>query len=69
MVLLTCCIKILSPYHAGIFQNGDLKYFQVAKPPLPLYTRILKADPTPVLGDTPRFFFQQNDLKGCKRDY
>ena len=41
------CIKVLSPYHAGIFQNGNLEYFQVATTPLPLYTWILTADPTP----------------------
>ena len=29
-------LKVLAPYHADIFQNGDLKYFEVATtPPLP----------------------------------
>ena len=26
------------------------------------------AHPTPILGEYPRFFFHQNDRKGCKRD-
>ena len=27
-------LKVLAPYHADIFQNGDLKYFEVATTPL-----------------------------------
>ena len=26
-------MKVLAPYHADIFQNGDLKYFEVATIP------------------------------------
>ena len=59
-------LQVLGPYHADIFQNGDLKYFQVAT--IPPYPRTLTTYPTPVLGGTPRFF-HQNDRKGCKRDY
>ena len=36
--------KVLAPYHADIFQNGDLKYFEVATTP---YLRALTAHPTP----------------------
>ena len=52
------------------FQNGYLKYFEVATNPP--YLRTLTAYPTPVLGGTPGFFFfffDQNDGKGCKRNY
>ena len=42
------------------FQNGDLKIFRWQTPP---YPRTLTVYPTP------DFFFHQNDLKGCKRDY
>ena len=59
--------KYLGPYHADIFQNDDLKYFQVATTHPP-YPRTLTAYPTPCLGGTPRFFYQ-NDRKWCKRDY
>ena len=57
---------MLGPYHADIFQNGYLKYFQVAT--TPLYPRILTAYFTPVLRGTPDFF-HQNYRKGCKRHY
>ena len=43
----------LAPYHANIFQNGDLKYFEVAT--TPPYLRTLTAHPTPILGGTPGF--------------
>ena len=57
------CPEVLAPYHADIFQNGDLKYF-LGGPP---YLRTLMAHPTPILGGTPGFF-HQNDHNGRKRD-
>ena len=45
------------------FQNGDLKYFQVATTP---YPRTLTAYPTPVLGDTPGLFFFKMTAKDVK---
>ena len=58
---------MLGPYHADIFQNGDLKYFQVATTPLPVPSDF-DGLPYPHVSGTPGFF-HQNDRKGCKRDY
>ena len=70
MVFLTCPESFSTiPYHADIFQNGDLKYFEVATTgPLPSN---FDGSPYPHLRGYPRFvcfFFHQNDLKGCKGD-
>ena len=43
------------------FQNGDLKYFQVA-------TTLVPSD-FDGYGGLPPDSFHQNDSKGCKRDY
>ena len=62
-------MKVLAPYHSDIFQNGKLKYFEVATTS-PTFES-LTAHPTPILGGTPvffLFFFHQNDRKRCKRD-
>ena len=59
-------LKVLAPYHADIFQNGDLKYFELATtPPLPSN---FDGSPYPHLRGVPPGFFHQNDHKGCKRD-
>ena len=64
MVFLTCPESFSTI--PDIFQNGDLKYFEVAT--TPPYLRTLTAHPTPILRGSPGFFFHQNDRKGCKRD-
>ena len=46
------------------FQNGDLRYFQVATTPL---TSDFDGLPYSRVRGTPDFF-HQNDRKGCKRD-
>ena len=50
---------------ADTFQNGDLKYFEVAITPLPSN---FDGSPFPHLRGTLGFFLHQNDRNGCKRD-
>ena len=54
---------MLSPYHADIFQNGDLKYFQMATTP-----RTLGLDglPYPRVRGYPRIFFIKMTAKDVK---
>ena len=56
-------LKVLAPYHADIFQNGDLKYFEVATTPLPSN---FDGSPYPHLKGYPRFFFIKMTAKDVK---
>ena len=60
-------LKVLAPYHADMFQNGDLKYFEVATTPPPLPSNF-DGSPYPHLSGVSPGFLHQNDRKGCKRD-
>ena len=65
-MFLTCYVSFRSISY-NIFQNGDLKYFEVKNhPPVPSNFDDL---PYPHVMGYPRFFLHQNDRKGCKRDY
>ena len=51
MVFLTCPESFSIPW----FQNGDLKYFEMATTPLPSN---FDGSPYPILGGTPIFFIK-----------
>ena len=65
MVFLTCPESFSTIPCRYFFQNGDLKYFEVATTPLPSN---FDGSPYPHLKGYPQVFFHQNDGKGCKRD-
>ena len=62
MVFLTCSVNFRS-YHADIFQNGDLKYFQVATTPHP---RTFDGLPYPRVEGYPRIVFIKMNAKDVK---